>query len=299
MKLWQPLFMASLLLTQSLVIADSLVDWQAPDHQQHPLAGQVWSSEIDELFSLTQFIDDLEKGSWLLMGEQHDHPDHHQLQTAILAKLAENNRLGAVAFEMANIEQQPLLDEWLGRGDDVEPEQLNWSPGWPWERYQQQVRQALNHATRVIGADLPRTGQMQAYQQGAAEGQLDHAHSHFMMELIFTSHCEMLPRANLSQMLQVQLGRDQQMANAMAANTDAEKVNVLIAGSMHVRNDLGIPRWLSINNTSLILMSLEDMTEPSKYLVEAYPEFPVGELTSDFLLFTPTMPEQDYCAAFR
>lgn len=299
MKLWHRLLAAMLLTTSTLVSAEHSIDWQAPDHQQHPLVGQVWSSEIDEIFALTEFIDHLEKGSWLLIGEQHDHPDHHQLQTAILAKLADKNRLGAVAFEMANTEQQPLLDEWLGRGDDVEPEQLNWSPGWPWERYQQQVRQALNHATRVIGADLPRTGQMQAYQQGAAEGQLDHAHSRFMMELIFTSHCEMLPRENLSQMLQVQLGRDQQMANAMIANTDPEKVNVLIAGSMHIKNDLGIPRWLTTDTTSLVLTPLDAMTEPSKYLEETYPDYPLEELSSDFLLFTPTMPEEDYCAAFR
>ena len=299
MRSYQVFFLCVVATVSSNLFAKLNIEWQASNYQQHALVGTAWNSKTDEFLTLANLLDQLEEGSWLLIGEQHDHPDHHQLQTAILAKLADNNRLGTVAFEMANTDQQPLLDDWLERGDQVEPEQLNWSQGWPWERYQHQVRTALNHATRVIGADLPRAGQMQAYQQGAAEGQLDHAHSRFMMELIFTSHCEMLPRANLSQMLQVQLGRDQQMANAMATNTNPEKVNVLIAGSMHVRNDLGIPRWLAISNTSLILMPLEDMTKPSEYLEDTYPEFPLRELTSDFLLFTPTMPEQDYCAAFR
>ncbi|TVQ71296.1 MAG: hypothetical protein EA373_04750 [Oceanospirillales bacterium] len=299
MKLWQSLLVASLFSVSLSAIADLDIQWLAPEHQQHSLTGQLWNSQTDELLSLSELLDQLEAGSWLLIGEQHDHPDHHQLQTAILAQLADHNRLGAVAFEMANTDQQPLLDDWLKRGDDVQPEQLNWSQGWPWERYQHQVRTALNHATRVVGADLPRAGQMQAYQQGAAEGQLDHAHSRFMMELIFTSHCEMLPRDNLAQMLQVQLGRDQQIANMMIANTDQEKINVLIAGSMHVRNDLGVPRWFTQPSTSLILMSLDEMTEPREYLDDTYPEFPLRELTSDFLLFTPTMPEQDYCSAFR
>ncbi|MCD8513945.1 MAG: ChaN family lipoprotein [Nitrincola sp.] len=289
-----------MLLVSSQLFADLKITWKAPEQTNHPLAGWVWDTrQSSNLLNLSEWLDQIDKGTWLLIGEQHDHPDHHQLQTLIIQTLANDNRLGSVAFEMANTDQQSFLDDFLGKGDDVTADDLKWSPGWPWERYENQLRDALNHATRVVAADLPRSAQMLAYQQGAAEGQLDDAHTRYMMELIFTSHCEMLPRANLPQMLQVQLGRDQQMARAMIENTQPDKVNLLIAGSIHVRNDLGIPRWLNIPLTSLVLMPLDASHEPTDYLDEVYPNFPSGELSSDFLLFTPTMPEQDYCAAFQ
>lgn len=297
MKKWLAVLFA--LISSSAVLAETDLQWQAPEHQQHFLTGRVWQADSQEFSTLDTLLSQLKEGSWLLLGEQHDHPDHHQIQSFILTQLARDNRLGSVAFEMANSDQQALLNEWLGRGDEATPEQLNWSQGWPWQRYASQVIISLNEATAVIGADLPRAAQMHAYQQGAAEGQLDDAHSAFMMELIFTSHCEMLPRANLPQMLQVQLGRDQHMAAQMLAATRSDKVNVLIAGSMHVRNDLGIPRWLSVPTTSVTLMPLETIDIPEHYLADVYPGFPRTELSSDFLLFTPAMPEQDHCAAFQ
>lgn len=281
------------------LMAQTEIDWQAPEHGEHPLAGQLWHTETERFESLPTYLNQLPDGSWLLLGERHDNPDHHQLQTWILKQLAETGRLGTVALEMAQAEQQTQLDEWSGRGDEVTAEQLNWSPGWPWERYESQVRLALNQASRVVGADLPRSAQMQAYRLGAAEGQLDDAHSRYMMELIYSSHCGHLPRANLVQMLQVQLGRDQHMAARMIETADPHKVNVLIAGAMHVRKDLGIPRWLSTAHTSLIMTPLDQATDAIDYRDKVYPHFPNGELSSDLLLFTPAMPEQDHCAAFQ
>ncbi len=288
------------LLSITLMAPSHLWASPEPESQQHPLQDVVWNTSNNQPESSIQsLLDQLESGSWLLLGEQHDHPDHHLLQQHIIDLLAQQNRLGNVAMEMANTEQQDLLDEWLGRGDEVTADMLNWSQGWPWERYQLQVTTALNEAHRVLGADLTREAQMHAYRYGASEGQLDDAHTRYMMELIHTSHCEMLPRANLVQMLQVQLGRDQQMARTMAENTHPDKINILIAGAIHVRNDLGIPRWLAQPTTSLILKPLSEKLEASDYIDPTYPDFPLRELSSDFLLFTPTMPEQDYCDAFQ
>lgn len=275
--------------------------WLAPHQVDHPLAGKLWHTEQQTYVDLDTGLSSLPEGSWLLLGEQHDHPDHHQLQLRILTQLAQHNRLGSVAFEMANYDQQQKLDEWIGRGDAVTADVLDWSAGWPWERYAPQLQFALNYADRVVAADLPRREQRQAYQQGAAEGILDAAHSRYMMELIYTSHCEQLPRTNLIPMLQVQLARDQQMARRMLATTQADKINVLIAGAQHVRKDTGIARWLpeSLYSTSLIMVALKDAVDPADYLHETYPGYTAGELSTDLLLFTPSMPEQDYCAAFQ
>ena len=277
------------------------IRWLAPNHSDHPLTGKLWQNEPRAFVELDTLLGALPEGSWLLLGEQHDHPDHHQLQLQILTQLAQQQRLGSVAFEMANTDQQRQLDKWVGRGDEVTAEALDWSAGWPWERYASQLKFALNHAGQVVAADLPRHEQMQAYQQGAAEGYLDAAHSRYMMELIYTSHCEQLPRTNLLQMLQVQLARDQQMAHRMQATTQTDKVNVLIAGAQHVRKDTGVVRWLpeSLHSTSLIMVALSEPVDPAYYLPDTYPGYTAGELSTDLLLFTPAMPEQDYCAAFQ
>lgn len=283
------------------IVSNADVRWQAPEQVNHPLTGKLWHAEQQAFADMDSLLSQLPGGSWLLLGEQHDHPDHHQLQLQILTRLAQQQRLGSVAFEMANTDQQLQLDKWAGRGDEVTAEALDWSAGWPWERYASQLKFALNHADQVVAADLPRHEQIQAYQQGAAEGYLDAAHSRYMMELIYTSHCEQLPRTNLLQMLQVQLARDQQMAQRMQATTQTGKVNVLIAGAQHVRKDTGVVRWLpeSLHSTSLIMLALSEPVDPAYYLHETHPGYTAGELSTDLLLFTPAMPEQDYCAAFQ
>ncbi|WP_409524804.1 ChaN family lipoprotein [Nitrincola sp. MINF-07-Sa-05] len=268
--------------------------WQATDQLDHPLLGSIWSLPTGGI-SAADLLDSLPRGGWLLLGEQHDHPDHHRIQVTLLKTLAQQGRLGAVAFEMLNTEQQPLLDQWLGRGDEVTPEDLDWNPGWPWERYEQQVRSALNLAERVVAADLPRALQRKAYTEGAPAGALDAAHSEFMKELLFTSHCGKLPREHLGQMLQVQLARDQQMTDALAQHVYPQRTGVLITGAVHARQAIGVPRWIEpeLPHLSLLLSSLDHKTDASAYLPNSL-ELDVSE--REFLLFTAALPEQDHCA---
>ncbi|GAB2585184.1 ChaN family lipoprotein [Nitrincola alkalisediminis] len=275
--------------------------WLAPEHQSHPLVGQLWYSADNQFTDLDELIDRLPPGSWLLVGELHDNPDHHQLQTQLIEALAAQSRLGSVAFEMATSEIQPELDTWLGRGQDVTPEDLGWNQGWGWSRYEAQVRAALDHAGRVVGADLPRDAQRKAYQTGSPEGILDHAHSEFMKALLFSSHCEQLPREHLDNMLQVQLARDQHMAQRLAQYRDKDKVNVFIAGAIHAHRDLGVPRWMhaSIPVKVVLLSALSESTTAQTYLPVPYPGFPLAQLSADILWFTPANTPQDYCAAFK
>lgn len=271
--------------------------WLAQEQHDHPLIGDIWSLSTGSI-SAVELFNSLPRGGWLLLGEQHDHPDHHQIQVTLLQSLSQQGRLGAVAFEMLNTEQQPLLDQWLGRGDEVTPEDLDWNPGWPWERYEKQVRTALNLAERVIAADLPRAQQSQAYVEGAPAGELDTAHSEFMKELLFTSHCGKLPREHLGQMLQVQLARDQQMTDALAQHVYPQRTGVLITGAVHAWQSTGVPRWIEpeLPHLSLLLSSLNNTTDASAYLPESL-GLDVSE--REFLLFTAALPEQDHCAGIN
>lgn len=257
------------------------------------LEGKIWDIDAQSFVSRDQLFSQLPAGGWLLLGEQHDHPEHHRLQAEWIRILAAREQLGAVALEMADHSQQPYLDAALGLGDTMTAEPLHWQPGWPWALYSEVVSTALNHASIVIGADLTRDEQRQAYHEGAPEGDLGDSHAAFMRELLFDSHCGQLPRQSLDGMRQVQLARDQQMAARLQRHTEPRLTGVMLTGSIHARRDLGIARWMARTPVVSVLMIPADTGDAAEdYLPE-----PLGSQPSaDYLVFTSILPERDYCA---
>ncbi|MBR9827834.1 MAG: ChaN family lipoprotein [Oceanospirillales bacterium] len=264
---------------------------QAP----HPLEGRLWAIADARFLSPEQLFEQLPAGGWLLLGEQHDHPQHHQIQTEWILALAARQQLGAVALEMADHSQQGALDQALGHGQTITPEALQWQSGWPWSLYGEVVSTALDHATAVAAADLTRDEQRAAYRHGAPEGELEHDHTEFMAELLFDSHCGQLPRQSLDGMRQVQLARDQQMARVLSDYADVQRTGVMLTGAIHARRDLGIPRWLALPATSVLMIAVNDDTAPANYLPTGLP----GRDSADYLLFTRALPGQDHCAEFE
>ncbi|KAA0876523.1 ChaN family lipoprotein [Nitrincola tapanii] len=266
----------------------------------NPLPGQVWSREQQTLGPLNTWLDQLKPGTWLIIGEQHGHPEHHAAQQKILQHLAASEQLGYVAFEMLNSGQQAALDALLAQPEALSPEAIDWNPGWSWSDYSPLIRFALEQAKGVVAADLEPSAQRQAYQQGAPEGVLDSAHSSYMLELLWQSHCGHLPRNQLPSMLNVQLARDQHMARRLSAFTARDQVNLLITGALHAQRDLGIPRWLGPEAVEVLLLtSIQPTQLPEAYLPAPYTEADKRLYSADALLFTPAVPEQDHCDAFR
>ncbi len=260
----------------------------------HPLEGRIWAVESAAFIARDALFDRLPAGGWLLLGEQHDHPEHHRLQAEWITALAERQQLGSVALEMADHSQQSDLDDARGKGDTITPEALHWQTGWPWALYGEVIATALNRAPAVAAADLTRDEQRQAYREGAPEGDLGDEHAAFMQDLLYESHCGQMPRNALGGMRQVQLARDQQMAQVLRRYTDATRTGVMLTGGIHARRDLGIPRWLSGPVVSVLMVSADDGDAPADYLPDGLPGYPVA----DYLLFTRSLPDRDYCAEF-
>lgn len=265
--------------------------------QKSLLTGKLWSLETRSFISSDDFLQSLEPGSWLLVGEQHDHPGHQPLVEQWLRQLADLDRLGVLALEMAHLKQQSALDAALGEAE-VTPKTLEWGEGWPWERYESLVVAGLTLAQRLVATDLPRKEQRKAYQEGAAQPAVSEDQAGALDELLYRGHCELLPREQLPAMRQVQLARDQTMAKVLARTGDATGINVFVAGSVHVRQDLGVPRWLPETSqvVSILLQQLnEDQQEPQDYL----PEGVDGLEAFDYIYFTPALPPVDYCEELR
>jgi uncharacterized iron-regulated protein len=269
----------------------------ASAQQQPSLVGKIWSVRSETFVQPEQLSHKLESGSWLFLGEQHDHPDHQRLATDWLKKLDAQNRLGVLALEMARQSQQQQLDAALG-GEEVAPESLNWSEGWPWQRYAELIREGLIRSQRVVGTDLDRDQQLQAYREGAARPAVSEAQAVALDELIYQGHCEVLPREQLPQMRQVQLARDQAMAEVLARFSGAEGVSLFVTGAVHARLDLGVARWLpgEVKVTSVLFQEVDRQhQQPQDYLPKTVDGLPAA----DFLWFTPARSGVDPCEEFR
>src|SRR5215475_6430614 len=77
--------------------------WQAPLGQDHPVVGRIWDTAAGEFIDRDALVDRLRRGRFVLLGEKHDNPDHHRLQTWLLRALVVAGRRPAVGFEMFNV----------------------------------------------------------------------------------------------------------------------------------------------------------------------------------------------------
>src|SRR5690606_24864817 len=100
------------------------------------------------------------------------------------------------------------------------------------------------------------------------------------------SHCGMLGDDRLPAMLAVQQQRDRRMAEALLR---APQPSMLLAGSFHVRRDLGVPLHLQDLGTRAQVRVL--LLMPAGSAVDAS--------MADYVWFTAAPAEQDYCAQFR
>jgi len=101
-------------------------------------------------------------------------------------------------------------------------------------------------------------------------------------------------------MVDVQRARDAQMAESLIAAGDPDGA-VLVAGAGHVRNDYGIPVYLTRNAPKKRVISIafvevdKQKTEPQSYALP----YPDGRLPFDYIWFTPRVDDEDPCEKFK
>lgn len=271
------------------------LEWIAEQRQDHPLVGRLWDVAGEQFIDWEQLRQQLPRSGWILLGEQHDHPDHHQLQRWFIERLASGDNLGNVAMEMISSDQQEAIDEWQGDLDNLTPDELNWPErGWPWQHYASQVTSALRYAERLVAGDLSTDEKSKARENLDKIERYSDSHNAFLADLVVTSHCNLFPADRADPMVAMQIARDQYMAEQLARFSVAQKVSVFIAGSGHVRADYGVPKWLpdELPRITIILQAVGVNDDPSSYLADRHND----EQPADLILFVPALPERDYCA---
>ncbi|WP_175252684.1 ChaN family lipoprotein [Pseudomonas sp. BMW13] len=266
----------------------------ASEGRDHVDLGVILDLRSGERITPQRLVERLARASRVVVGEQHDNPDHHALQLWLSRELAARRPQGSVLLEMLSPSQQTRVDQVRGETRAGRPpldaiRALAWQPGWDWAMYGALVRYQLRQPYPLLAANLDREEIMRIYQQRPAlQGQASTAAAvqQRLQRDIRESHCGLLPESQVPAMLVVQQQRDRRMAEALLA---APRPSLLLAGAFHARKDLGVPLHLADlgagqGNAVLMLAEVGRQVDASM---------------ADYVWFTAAQPEQDHCAKLR
>ncbi len=266
----------------------------APQGRDHADLGLIRELASGRALTPQELVERLAVAPRVLVGEQHDNPDHHALQLWLLRQLAAQRPQGSLLMEMLNPDQQAKVDAAQAATRAGQPpadayQALSWQANWDWGVYGPLVTYALRQPYPLLSANLDRAQIMQIYKQRptlSGEASTTQRVQATLLDDIRESHCGLLPEAQMPAMLAVQQQRDRRMAERLlAAPTPA----LLLAGAFHVRKDLGVP------------LHLQDLGagEGNAVLVLAEVGKTVSADSADYVWYTAAQPEQDHCAELR
>lgn len=271
-----------------------LPSWQSPEGREHRELGVIRDLSNGQALTPQQLVLRLAGATRVLVGEQHDNPDHHALQLWLLQALGDQRPQGSLLLEMLTPDQQGRVDAVRrdlrqGQSPADLPAALGWQKGWDWALYGPVMRFALMQPYPVLAANLAPVEVGAIYHQrpvlSGTHSTTDSVRSTLLAQ-VRQSHCGMLPEDALPAMLAVQQQRDRRMAQRVM---DAPAPALLFAGSYHVRKDLGIPLHMADLGSEerpvvLLLAQVGSEVQPG---------------SADYVWFTAALPDQDYCAQMR
>ena len=232
----------------------------------------------------------------LLLGEQHDVPEHHRLERDTVQWLATRGVLAALLLEMA--EQGHGTTGLPPNADEAAVRRaLAWDDAaWPWSDYGPVVMAAVRAGVPVLGANLPRQQLREAMREPALDARLPAAALAEQRQRIREGHCNALPEAQIVPMTRVQIARDIAMAEAIERAAQPGRTVLLVAGGGHVDRRLGVPAHLAPNLKAKVLLVRADKAQSAINSIanDAAPEAGV-----DLLWTTAPGPPRDYCAEFQ
>lgn len=229
----------------------------------------------------------------LLVGEQHDAPEHQVLQRDLVLQLAARSQLAALVMEMVD---QGLHTSGLpADASEAEVRQaLQWTGdqrGWPWASYGPVVMTAVRAGIPVIGGNLPARAMRAAMDDPALEQHLDADTLRQQQDNIREGHCGLLPDSRIAPMTRIQIARDLSMARSAKAALKPGQTVLLVAGNQHVRRDLGVPLHLGDGVAYRVVMAMADSSDGTQATAPAD--------VADQIWRTPPRTPRDYCAEMK
>ena len=223
----------------------------------------------------------------LLLGEQHDAPEHHAWERDTVAQWAAKNQLAALVLEMADAGHSTQALPAKATEAEVQSA-LAWNDkGWPWAHYGPSVMAAVQAGVPVYGGNLPRAQMRTVMQQTQWDTHLAATNWQRQQDAIREGHCGLLPDSQLVPMARIQLAKDASLARTAQQHIQAGKTVIVIAGRGHVLRSIGIPSWLPAGTRSVVAIG------------QAGDQAQAIASDRDAVHYTPATPPKDHCAALR
>jgi uncharacterized iron-regulated protein len=293
----------------------SITSWKSTFGRNHSLTGRIWDVSSARFIERQSLINRLARADFVLLGERHDNPDHHLLQAEVLRNLIALGRRPAVGFEMFGLDDANAIANHLAFAPNDAAglgRAVNWNErGWPdWAMYQPIAEAALEAKLRIVATNLPLAAARKMSRDGPAalepsvrralglDRPLSDAMFASMAADIRNSHCGYGSEESVKAMVDVQRARDAQIAQSLIAARDPDGA-ILVAGAGHVRNDYGIPVYLTAKAPGKQVISIAFLEvdnqkfEPHHYVLSN------GRLPFDYVWFTPRVDDENPCEKFK
>jgi uncharacterized iron-regulated protein len=301
---------AVLLLAGGLASACALLG-REQDAASRPAAGLILDARAARYLDEGTLLDRLAGARFALLGERHDHPEHHRLQARVLQGLVDRGRRPAVVFEMLSADVAPELAKALAEPHST-AEALRRAVAWdesgwpPFAIYAPVFEAALRTGLPIATGDLSAAALQQLGHGGLAglapglrasllaDAPLPDAARAALAQDVRTGHCGLLPERLVPRMVDVQASRDAWLARSLADAARGADGAVLISGAGHVRRDWGVPFWLHRREPGARVASL------------AFVEVEPGQLRPgdeavlyDYVWYTEPLDTGDPCVIYR
>lgn len=196
--------------------------------------------------SIAEFSQSLVSINYVLLGEFHDNPAHHQLRGELILRLKQPKQVivveylksgQGVRFEGASLESLQIAG-------------FN-AKAWPWNLYSPLFEQLRLSQRPIIGGNLDRSVSKAIFSKEPnpvpSSLQADYQKSGLVTAAVkvleqdlIDGHCGKLPPAYLQPMMLVQRLTDISMAQELIKKGSG----ILLAGNGHIRKDYGVPQVL-------------------------------------------------------
>lgn len=264
----------------------------------HPLIDTIWDVVAERRLSPSELIEHAAAARYVLLGEIHDHPQHHRIQLRILEGMLRHGRRPALVMEQYDLDQQAGIDTIRRSADDTEGKLHALGElmpaGWDWHDYAPLVGFALEHGLPLAAGNLSRQALRARIRSidaldPALEARWNAERQAELAHVIDAGHCGKLPAHVLETIAQAQRLRDAALADAIRAH--AESGAVAILGSGHARRDIGVPLYLGAAPAlALGMIEVDTAQDPRAYATSA------AGTRFDYLWFTtPVQRKSDPC----
>jgi len=226
--------------------------------RSHPLAGLIWDVQARRAMTGDGLVERAARSHYVLLGEVHDNPEHHRLQTDVLRRLLDHGIRPALAMEQFDTEHQAAIDKLQAEGGATAERVAEVGgfdrKGWKWAFYEPLVSLAVRERLPVLALNLSRPAARRIATEGpAALSPADRAElaldatwnaerNEKMQREIIAGHCGQVPGDLLPRLVSAQRARDATMADVLVRRATSGAVAIL--GRGHARRDIGVPAYL-------------------------------------------------------